>query len=123
MNTTGKNNITTKFVAILMMGIIGMLVANEGIFMHTHKLVDGTVVFHSHPYSKSNDSNPSESHQHTKAEFWFFQNIEILFPLTFLAIAFFPLSKKAEVSFHIGLKHTPACIISYKGRAPPVTYN
>jgi len=115
-----KNNITIKIIPFIMIGIMVMLIANKSIFMHSHKLVDGTVIFHSHPYDRSNDSNPDKTHQHTKTEFLFFQNIEILFSLFFLTGVFIPFAQKTYFYFHITSSYDSACIIIHKGRAPPV---
>lgn len=114
-------NIAIKFIAILMIGSIGMLVSNKSIFMHTHKLADGTIITHSHPYNKSNDSKPFKSHHHTNAEFFFFQNLEILFLTVFVTLALFALVKKAKYSFYLITRHYLTCIILHKGRAPPIS--
>jgi hypothetical protein len=116
-----KNNITIKIITFVMIGIIGMLIVNKSIFTHSHKLADGTFVVHSHPYDRSNDSNPDKTHQHSKTEFLFFQNIEILFPLFFLTIAFNPFAHKTYFYFHITSSHAFACIILHKSRAPPIS--
>ena len=113
-------NITIKFTAFLMIGIIGMLIVNKSIFTHTHKLADGSVISHSHPYNKSNDSEPYKSHHHTNAELVFFQNLEILILIVFLTFALPTLVKKAKYSFYIITRCTPTCIILHKGRAPPI---
>ena len=97
------------------------LIANKVIFSHAHRLNNGTVIKHSHPYDKSNDSKPYKSHHHTNAELLFFQNLEILFPIVFLAFALFALVKKAKRSSNIITRHTLSCIILHNGRAPPVS--
>lgn len=102
-----------------MIGMIGMLVANKSIFMHTHKLADGTIIVHAHPFDRSNESGPYQSHQHTEAEFLIFQNIEIFFPLFFLIVDLPPLAKKAEFPLQLKSSYNPSCIILHKGRAPP----
>ena len=97
------------------------LIANKAVFSHAHRLNDGTVVKHSHPYDKSNDSEPYKSHHHTNTELLFFQNLEILFLMVFFAFALFTLVKKAKHSSNIITKHTLSCIILHNGRAPPVS--
>ncbi len=116
----GKNIIQNRLFALLFLVITGMLVANKGIFMHAHKLEDGTVIFHSHPYNKSNDASPVKTHHHSKAEFCFFHNTEILFFLTFLAVTLFLLPEKRKFITHFHLIFTPAYIHFKKSRAPPV---
>ncbi len=119
MRTTVKN-ITIRFITFLMIGIIGMFIANKVVFLHVHKLNDGTIIAHAHPYDKSNDSKPYKSHHHTNAEILFFQNLEILFLVVFLTFALFTLVKKTKFSFHLISRHTLTCINLHKGRAPPI---
>jgi hypothetical protein len=104
-----------------MIGIMGLFIANKAIFLHVHKLADGTIIEHAHPYDKSNDSKPYKSHHHSNAEFLFFQNLEILFLIVFLTLALVAFVKKEKVSFKLITEHTLICIIFHKGRAPPIS--
>jgi hypothetical protein len=120
MKISFNNNVVIKIIIFGMIGIMGMLTINKGIFMHTHKIGENKYISHSHPYDKSNDSEPLKSHQHTTGEFLFFHNIEILFPLFFLILTithygskgylYFD-SKKSDYIFIFALTN--------KGRAPP----
>ena len=103
-----------------MIGMIGFLIVNKAIFTHTHRLNDGTVIVHSHPFNKSDDSKPYKSHHHSKAEILFFQNLEILFLFVFMAFALLNLVKKAKYSFYRIASYNLNPIILHKGRAPPV---
>jgi len=104
MRMINKYNILKKIITFGMICIMGMLIINNSVFMHTHKLSDGTVIIHSHPYDKSNDSKSHKTHHHTKAEFVFLENIEIL---------------KSYFYSHIISGNTSSCIIIHNGRAPP----
>ena len=42
-------NIATKLVIFLMISIMGMFIANQALFVHAHKMADGTIVQHAHP--------------------------------------------------------------------------
>jgi len=114
-------NITIKFVALLMIGVMGLFIANKVVFFHVHKLDDWRIIEHAHPYDKSNDSKPYKSHHHTNAELFFFQNLEILFFIVFLIFALITLVKKEIVSFKLISKHASVSISLNKGRAPPVS--
>jgi len=116
----GKNSILIKTIIIGMIVIMGMIVINKGIFMHTHKIAENTYITHSHPYNKSKDSKPYKTHNHTKAEFFFIQNIQNLFPLFFLTIAFSPFTKKTYSYFDTKSACISTFIFIKKGRAPPV---
>jgi hypothetical protein len=114
-------NITIKFITLLMIGVMGMFIANKAIFLHVHKLNDGTIVAHAHPFDKSNDSKPYKSHHHSNAELLFFQNLEILFLIVFLTLALIAIIKKEKVLFNLISEHTLICINLNKGRAPPIS--
>ncbi len=114
-------NIIIKSTTFLMIGILGMLIANKAIFTHSHRLSDGTVIEHAHPYDKSNDSEPYKSHHHTNVELLFFQNLEILSLIVFLIFISFTLAKRAIYSFYIVKRYIASCIFFYNGRAPPIS--
>lgn len=104
-----------------MIGVMGMLIANKAIFLHVHKLDNGIIIEHAHPYDKSNDSKPYKSHHHSNAEFLFFQNLEILFLIVFLTFALIIICEKGQVLFQLLTEHILIFINLYKGRAPPIS--
>lgn len=113
-------NITIRTFALLMIGVMGMLIANKGLNLHSHKLDNGKIVMHSHPFNKNQDSNPFKSHQHTNIEFLVLENLGILFFLVFLTITLFALIRKK--TFYDNNKKGKLKILpySYPGRAPPL---
>ena len=113
--------ITIELVTFLMIGMMGMLIVHKAMFMHSHRLSNGTVIAHAHPYSKTNDSKPYKSHKHTEAELLYFQNIEILFLFVIVTFALLNFAKKVKNSFFRITEYTLCCIIQYKGRAPPIS--
>ncbi len=47
--------------------------------MHLHKLPNGSLVVHAHPFSKSsNPESPVQNHQHTKVELLILDNLQLL---------------------------------------------
>ena len=70
--------------------------------MHTHEIGDNKYISHSHPYNKSNDSEPYKSHHHTKEQILFLQNLEILFPLFSLVVVLTPFFLKGH--FYLEIK-------------------
>ncbi|MCD4769064.1 MAG: hypothetical protein K8R35_02715 [Bacteroidales bacterium] len=99
---------------------MSMLVVNKIMFMHVHKMEDGTVIAHSHPYNKTDDSKPFKTHRHTIAEFLFLNNFEIFFLVILLALALIGIARKAKYSIYSFSCFARTCIILHKGRAPPV---
>jgi len=111
--------ITRKLLPFIMIGVIGLLVVNKTLNTHTHQMIDGTLVSHSHPYDKPNDTNPIKSHQHTKTAFYFFEIIDILvFTLYGLIILLF-LSGKEKLALYPVIVFNSEPIFHDKGRAPP----
>jgi len=115
-----NKNITLKLVIYLMIAFVIMLMVNKSVFIHTHVLPDGTVVVHAHPYNKTTDSAPIKSHQHSKLELMFLQNLQLLIAFSFFGFLFFILSKKRKLSSFIRINYTSTNFLFQKGRAPPI---
>lgn len=97
-----------------------MLVCNRALFTHTHKLKDGTLIEHAHPFDKAGDTTPLKSHHHTASAFLFFENLALLFITLIAAIV---IAAVAEVTSFILLPvNQPAFVLLKlnKGRAPPL---
>jgi len=120
MNSLVRNTTKNTF-AFLMIGMMGLLIANKGLYIHTHKLEIGTTITHSHPYDKNQDSQPFKKHHHTKAELMFFENLNVLFLSVFLIISFISLVRKKIVFIDIEKIYFTQLSFSYQGRAPPVS--
>ncbi len=114
-------DILIKSVAILLIGFMGMMITDKAVFLHTHKLSDGTIIVHAHPYNKSTDSKPFKTHHHTNTEYLFFHSLEVLFPILFLAFVLFLLYNKTKHLFFLTTKFSCSCIFYNKGRAPPIS--
>lgn len=96
------------------------MVANKALFLHTHKLANGNLISHAHPFNKSSDSQPIKTHSHSQAEFQLISNLELLFLLIFLSIllqqhlksqSFQKYLTQKKITYHLGLQ---------KGRSPPI---
>ena len=73
------NKLIKSAKAILGICIIGMLIINNIVFLHAHKLPNGYIIIHAHPFNKSKDSAPFKMHHHSHSEFFLLHNIHILF--------------------------------------------
>lgn len=104
-----------------MVTVIAMLTFNQSAFMHTHKLADGTVISHAHPYNKTTDSAPIKSHHHTLIDFLILENINFLFLAVIIALTIWLLTK--TIAFRVALFHASdnPLINSSLGRAPPIS--
>jgi Na+/H+ antiporter NhaC len=114
------NRITIKAFIFLMLAIMGLMITNQALFLHLHKMPDGKVIVHAHPYNKSDDTKPFKSHWHSNAELMFFQHLELLFLFILLVAGIRLFAKKASKRIITFTPYKPVCIILKKGRAPPL---
>lgn len=77
-------------IAILFFLLVSTVTVNQGVFLHSHRLTNGRIVTHAHPYSKKKDNAPLKKHQHTKEELQFLGN---------QYSDYTPLEKNAQVPF------------------------
>ncbi|MEA3317535.1 MAG: hypothetical protein U9R54_06220 [Bacteroidota bacterium] len=115
-------NIIIKISSFLLIGMIALLIANKTFYLHTHKLSDGTIVIHSHPYEKTNNPVSEESHHHSNILLHFSQNLSLLFFIVFLVIGTSLFLRKTLFSYQVINNYTRYYFSIHKGRAPPLSY-
>jgi len=103
-----------------MIGIIGLLTINNVMFLHSHKSANGNIVTHAHPYDKSDDSAPIKSHHHSKTEFTFLKNLQLLFICALISFIVLDFAKKQSYIVINRVFYTQGYEILYLGRAPPL---
>ncbi len=119
MKTIFRNKIQ-KLIAGLLVLSVGLLIVNNVVFMHAHKLSNGKIIVHAHPYNKSQDSAPFKKHNHTSKELFHISHIHLLF----IGTLFFIFSVLQFIHKNIYLYNSPFTRFIYyfnlKGREPPV---
>ncbi len=104
---------------IIMICFVGLMIANKVMYTHIHKLEDGSVVVHAHPYDKSENENSGETHHHVKAELFFLQSLELLFYMAILSgILYLGFLVLEILSYSFVLYKSNNLSLSL-GRAPP----
>ncbi|MBN2164998.1 MAG: hypothetical protein JW717_01840 [Marinilabiliaceae bacterium] len=119
MNSFVKN-LLIKITASLIIVVIGLMVANKGIYTHSHILKNGTVYTHAHPYNNTNDSSPYKSHQHKSSDLLFYQNIDLVFFSLFIIAFFLFVFKQIKKYYFKNNKYNYYFALSNLGRAPPI---
>jgi len=118
MKTTFKNKIQ-KLIAGLLIFSVGLLIVNNVVFLHSHKLSNGKIIVHAHPYNKSQDSAPFKKHNHTSKELFHISHIQLLF----VSVVFAILIRLSIAYNNIYFNQTPSVHTDYffrlKGRDPP----
>jgi hypothetical protein len=111
--------ISKKLLPILMIWVMGMLVINKTTNTHSHIFANGSVVTHSHPYEKPNNSKSTASHHHTNAELFFLDIVGILFITIHCAFVMTGPMQNSNVSFYFLSFPEIYPVFNKKGRAPP----
>lgn len=90
MNKTDKHSnwfTGCKIWSLLIAGAFIFQIVTKTVYPHIHKLPDGTLVTHAHPYNKSSDSKPIKSHSHASSELILLQNLDFIIPFVFCFFA------------------------------------
>ncbi len=116
-----QNKIIQKSIAILLIGIMSLMILDEAFFLHSHKLSDGTIIIHAHPYNKSKDSQPFKTHHHSDTVFYFYHVVSILFSASLPVLGIIISFKKIK-HFIVDQQSNSSNFTFHKNnRAPPPT--
>jgi len=113
------NHIVIKTLASILLLVSLLLIINNALFIHIHKLPDGNIIAHSHPYNKSENLPNHNQHNHTNSEILLLLQLQTLIIVFIVGIVFYNLFNhyKKIVYFSNNLK-----VIYYSNklsRAPP----
>ena len=109
-----------KITFALLFGTIAILITNNALFLHSHYLIDGTVITHAHPFKKSAEPGPYKSHHHTNAELMMLENLQLLFLLIFIPFIALSFLKDFFYQSFNSLLFLSTSFPPHQGRAPPV---
>lgn len=119
MSKVIKSIFKNLFIGALII-IVGLLTVNNSIYLHTHQLADGSIVTHAHPFDKTKDTAPIKSHHHTKPEFFFLQNLQLLFFILFIPLVLFSNYKKVIQLITTNSIYYFVSSSRIRSRAPPI---
>lgn len=114
---------TRRYTARLLLVLWGLITLNGAVFRHAHRLPDGRIIVHAHPYKLTNQPGPTPYNPHTKAELvWLDVCANAPFvgtePLT---VAFdTPTVFPAQVSFCYAASRTVQSVVIPSLRGPPI---
>ncbi len=62
--------------SFLFLVIMGGIIFNAAFFLHTHRIADGKIIVHAHPFNKNSEKKlPDTQHQHNKIELQVIQSL------------------------------------------------
>lgn len=72
-------------IGLLLLVLVMGIWYNAAFNRHAHRLADGRLIWHAHPYCKDNPNSPIQSHPHTESEFF---TLDALSHPVFLSVLF-----------------------------------
>lgn len=72
--------------ALLLVVLYCTQIINQAFYLHSHRLADGSLVTHAHPFDKAKDNEPVKKHAHTLTQLITITNLQLLFPVVFLVM-------------------------------------
>lgn len=115
-----NKNIAIKAFAFLWCILSLMLLTNNAVFIHIHKLPDGNIIIHAHPYNKAENTSSDTQHQHTDFELFILQQLQTLLVLSFIAFALFKIFFFLKKELYFANRLTHLFFRLNLSRAPPV---
>jgi len=110
---------TKRLAAFLLALLVGFLVVNKTIYIHSHRLDDGTLVTHAHPFNRAADDDPGKTHHHTSTAFLYISNIDHLLPMLLVSVGFALVAIQLWFRTLAVTAPLPGPIGHPDGRAPP----
>lgn len=107
-------------LTILLIAVITALMINRVVYSHIHVLSNGSLVSHAHPFSKSAESKPDSSHQHSNIEFFLLDQLDILILCATAAFVLKQFSKSSRFNQTAPVHLLTALVPNSQGRAPPI---
>jgi len=121
MRMKGKAHILCKRITMaLIVLIMGSLLLNQVLYTHTHVLPDGSIVSHSHPFDKAQESKQAGSHQHSTLELFLLQNLQLLFAAVLVSLVLLRSTSTTYFRVRAIVRSLPILLPVSPGRAPPV---
>lgn len=109
-----------KYFALLLLTIAGVLLFNNTLFMHVHRLQSGVLVVHAHPFSKTSESNESTNgHQHSKLEYFVLDKLLLLTPILATLFQFTSLAYSSIIVIDYTYSMLENKPLTKKNKAPP----
>ncbi|MFW5656541.1 MAG: hypothetical protein ACOC0C_02900 [Bacteroidota bacterium] len=109
-----------RIISMLLLSVFLLQVFSNVVWQHSHVMSDGTVITHTHPYSKSDDSTPFKNHHHSNIEILFLQYLESLVPFLTTVISLVVFASTFKYHVNPILSEISIFRVFAPGRSPPV---
>ena len=115
------NIIMKSLLSCLMLALFAFQIVTRTIYSHSHKLHNGQIIHHSHPYNKANDAEPFKTHSHTQTEIFFIGQLGNLLLTFVLTLCLVVVCKEVSFKKYYFKITVTGSLITHQGRAPPLS--
>ena len=120
MNILNRHNTLSTIISIVLCILFILQIANRTVYFHSHKLENGQIISHAHPYNKSSDSTPFKKHHHSDNEIIILAQLEVLLLLSFVLFALFIVSQYKHYVKQSIKRYSLGLLPGVPGRSPPI---
>ncbi len=109
-----------KILSLSLIVFIGLYHLNSVLFTHSHKLENGNIVVHAHPFNRSDANNQEHSHHHSKEELIYLdiqKNLLIFVNILLILICLNVIHVSLDISYHSFIR---TILKAVSDRAPPL---
>ncbi|PLX08584.1 MAG: hypothetical protein C0596_06925 [Marinilabiliales bacterium] len=115
---------TTLRSVMVWLTIIGLslIITNNSVFLHVHKLENGKIISHAHPFNKTEKSpNGAAKHKHSQQELYIYHilNNVLILGLSLIIIGKIYRSKNNIKRYYYNYFHSSFYNLTLKVRPPP----
>lgn len=114
-----KHNSVHRILSFLLVSLFLLMATNRVFYLHSHKLPDGKVIVHAHPFNKLRDNQPFKMHHHSAFELFLLSHVEMLFFLGALSLVLLTLVLERGIVFYLTRNYKTLVYSKKQSRAPP----
>lgn len=115
-----NKNMLKKLLSLVLIVLLGLMTVNKSIFTHSHKLGNGIIITHSHPYNTAKDTTPFKEHHHSQSQLLFYASIDIVFVAIFFVLGLKLIINTRNIKLYRKILHHLFCKTTNSGRSPPL---
>ncbi|MCD4791612.1 MAG: hypothetical protein K8R54_00135 [Bacteroidales bacterium] len=114
----------SHYLFIGLIPFILLMFVNASVNKHSHKLPNGEIIVHSHPFQSSGTEAPTSGHNHSEEEYLFYGLLSNMLNLTlivsFILIVFINQSIKKQLFFY-EFQNDLRFLKTDRNKAPPIS--
>ena len=114
----------SHYLLISLIPFILLMFVNASVNKHSHKLPNGEIIVHAHPYQSSGTEAPTSGHNHSKEEYLFYgllnNTLNLTLIVSFILIIFISQSNIRQLFFY-EFQNDLRFLKTDRNKAPPIS--